>query len=711
MNGARSRHPRSPWTPPAPLLAAALTATALATTLGAPAAAAAPAVTAVPGARVTTVTLLTGDRVTIASPAAGRSGLLVTPGPGRVGVPLHLTTSAGPAGTQDVSVLPADAAGLITTARLDPRLFDVTLLAREGYRSACAAAQAWSATAAGRTVAMPASWPGCPLPHGLPAVAPAAPPAGTKTYPVRVRVLNRAGQALPPASGQDKPPYSVLGTVLDTATGAAPSAIGYDKAAGAYTMRLPAGHWYLDGLVATAGYRAAMVKPDVTVHGATTITLAAAAAVPVTTLTGHAGAAALFRQAEIDQTVAGKPVSSAYGGFYSPDDIQPFYLTPTAAVTGRPFTYSLHTALSDRASFPEARHPKPASYEYQLAFVHQGSIPASLSYRVQPSQLATVQTTFHTQRATLPTADSAQLASLPTGPGNEFAASFDAPVVIAPAGHATIYYTAAPRMTWFRNYFLNDVADDPGDLSPLTSYTPGRSYHVSFDDAALSPAGLALRQGNTLAVVPAPFSPSEPGHTMPALSSLSMDGSSVTSTLSLHGKVIDRTTQAQGAAFSVPAARGRYTLTEVADRSAPSWTVLGSHSTATWSFYSRHVAGAVSALPLLTVQASGSFSITDSVPAGHTAPLTFGVQELPAGARVTSLTVDASVNDGKTWTPVSLHRSGGHWLGQVTGPAGAGFVSLRTRVADSAGDTATATTIRAYAVTAGAGERRYVTSR
>jgi hypothetical protein len=534
----------------------------------------------------------------------------------------------------------------------------------------------------------------------LSAVEPRPAASRAPAYQVRVRLLGRSGAPLPPPSGNPDAPYSFLGTVVNTATGASPAQVGYDKKAGAYTMRLPRGDYYLDGLVSTPAYRAAMIQPEVSVLGPTTITLDARTAVPVITRVSHPGARTLLDYVEIDQTIARARAGSAYGTVNAPGHIVPFYVTPTATVTGRPFTYSLHATLTDPASFPLARQLKPASYEYQLIFVHQGSVPASLDYHVAAGQLAAVRTRYYGQRATLPKADSAQQASLPLGPGDELAMSFDSPVVIAAAGRATIYYNAAPHVRWFRDYFINDVSADPVDVAPLEAYRPGHAYARGFGAAALAPAGEATRRGNILTILPAPFSPAEPGHYMPAASLLGFDGSSVVARLSLNGQVIG-VTGSSGARFLVPGATGRYTLTEVATRPAGTWSVLGTRSTAVWSFFSGRTPGAA-ALPLLTVRVSGPFSLSGSVAAGRPVRLNLTIDELPYGAHLTSLTLAASVDGGKTWRPVHVYRAGRSWLALLTTPAGNGYVSLRTSATDSAGDSAVVSTIRAFAVTAGA---------
>jgi subtilisin family serine protease len=82
------------------------------------------------GDRPVTVTLLTGDRVTV----AGAKRYTVVPGPGRSGMRFFTRSTDG-----ELTVLPADAVSLVAGGRLDERLFNVSLLAREGYHDAARA--------------------------------------------------------------------------------------------------------------------------------------------------------------------------------------------------------------------------------------------------------------------------------------------------------------------------------------------------------------------------------------------------------------------------------------------------------------------------------------------------------------------------------------------------------------------------------------------
>ncbi|HVD16811.1 MAG TPA: S8 family serine peptidase, partial [Actinomycetota bacterium] len=112
---------------PLPLVVAlVLAVAAAAATAPGPAAAAAAAARPQP-ARSRTVTLLTGDKVVLSGDAAGRQGLTVVPARRAGGPPTFLTNRAA----GHLHVIPSDVAALVG-GLLDPDLFDVTQLVREG---------------------------------------------------------------------------------------------------------------------------------------------------------------------------------------------------------------------------------------------------------------------------------------------------------------------------------------------------------------------------------------------------------------------------------------------------------------------------------------------------------------------------------------------------------------------------------------------------
>ncbi|MFL6074236.1 MAG: S8 family serine peptidase [Mycobacteriales bacterium] len=131
---------------------ALLAATAVAAGIGA----AVPAAEAVPakappggvGTRTETFTLVTGDRVRLTSLRNGRQAAqVIQPRPG---IGYQTQTSNG-----HLSVLPSDALGQLAAHRLDPRLFDLTLLARFGYDDAHTADIPLLAATHGAAAALP----------------------------------------------------------------------------------------------------------------------------------------------------------------------------------------------------------------------------------------------------------------------------------------------------------------------------------------------------------------------------------------------------------------------------------------------------------------------------------------------------------------------------------------------------------------------------
>jgi len=92
-----------------------------------------PGTTARPAAAPLTITLITGDKVIAGRGPGGTFSTEVRPGPGRAGMAFHKIAL----GNQQ-SVVPLDSVPLIASGVVDPRLFDVALLADLGLDDASA---------------------------------------------------------------------------------------------------------------------------------------------------------------------------------------------------------------------------------------------------------------------------------------------------------------------------------------------------------------------------------------------------------------------------------------------------------------------------------------------------------------------------------------------------------------------------------------------
>jgi hypothetical protein len=114
---------------------------------------------------------------------------------------------------------------------------------------------------------------------------------------------------------------------------------------------------------------------------------------------------------------------------------------------------------------------------------------------------------------------------------------------------------------------------------------------------------------------------------------------------------------------------------------------------ASWQFRT----GAVGLLPVLAVRFRPELDLANSAPAGRAYLLPVSVERQAGGpdARVVSLTLHVSYDDGASWRPVPLIRTPHGWLAGLVHPDG-GFVSVRARAVDSRGGSVEQTIIRAY---------------
>ncbi|WP_406361104.1 S8 family serine peptidase [Streptomyces sp. NBC_01579] len=133
-------------------------------------------------------------------------------------------------------------------------------------------------------------------------------------------------------------------------------------------------------------------------------------------------------------------------------------------------------------------------------------------------------------------------------------------------------------------------------------------------------------------------------------------------------------------------------------REGLSWSQVGTRTHTEWSFSSGSTKD-VTALPLVQVGYDVPVDLKNRASAGKRFSFDLtGYQIDPSLPKVTGMKAWASVDDGKTWTPLDLDKkSGDRWQARTANPAG-GFVSLRVLATDAAGNSVDQTVIRAYAV-------------
>jgi subtilisin family serine protease len=333
---------------------------------------------------------------------------------------------------------------------------------------------------------------------------------------------------------------------------------------------------------------------------------------------------------------------------------------------------------------------------YFLAIPTLGQIPANPRFRVRDHDLHRSNVSYHAQGVDAALADRVEFPFYL--PGQSVSSTSPVPVDL-PSRRVEF---RSPGVRWSGHIFHQYLAEGPkvffeGSIGlPDAVYRGGRSVHQEWNNAVSAaslsaPANELLREGNTLQSRVSSFSPGDTGHTGNAVSELFyIDGSA---TLSRDGAVIDTSPFPSIAAFTVPDDTGRYTLTLVANR-ARNWTALSTRVTTAWTFTSGPTD---ELLPVPTVKATGDFDGSSRAAAGRpfTLLLTAATQTGATPSAIRALSVEFSADDGTTWTPASVSRDRGVWKARLTNPAN-GFVSLRIKASNAAGNSIEQTIIRAY---------------
>jgi hypothetical protein len=464
--------------------------------------------------------------------------------------------------------------------------------------------------------------------------------------------------------------------------------------AGDLSLAVPPGRYDFFGSVPTAaagsspGSSTLVDHPVVDVTRDLTVTFDARQGVPVTaTIDRRLGD--VNTSAGIAETVAGTPyvLIGALSGFGSPG----VYAVPTPRVTGRPYGFLAQVQLDNGP--PDPSQPGRATVTYSLEFPSSGRIPGKLSFRVHDASLAKVRQTFRQQGKPMGFVDLIHYAESPVealfaGGGSEF---------FSPAGGTiTEYLTPGRWQTIGYDFYGTAVNPAWAEEGPAEVYQAGHAYTGTWGSAALGAASATTRLRDVIAPDILPDSASAPRHLD---ADQTTDGLSGTIILRRGATVIGTGSIISQPTFRVPAATARYTLSATMRRSVP-WSTLGTAAQATWTFRSGHVAGQNPAvLPLWDVRISGAFDSLDRAPAGRPFRLMVAPDVQPGAprARITSIAVRASFDDGRTWHRLVLRRDGpGRWTTTVTPPRGAAFVSLSASLTDAAGNNTQQTVIRAY---------------
>ncbi|WP_346535378.1 S8 family serine peptidase [Micromonospora sp. DPT] len=236
--------------------------------------------------------------------------------------------------------------------------------------------------------------------------------------------------------------------------------------------------------------------------------------------------------------------------------------------------------------------------------------------------------------------------------------------------------------------------------SPWTSFQPGRTYTVKWANAVAGPVfpepnfgqQFATRYWGDLIGGPGPLHGDGTGH----MGFRHVRGGSVQVNLYRNGVKVGDANETPWV-WNVPAEPGDYRLAATF-RSDPAFT-LSTVVDAEWTFKSGHVSdGELVKLPMTAIRYTPELDIDNRAPAGRMFPIPVSLDRQVGAApgQTTALTVEASFDDGETWQPLTVRRSGEKAVAWVRNPAGTGFVSLRAAATDTSGNTVKQTVIRAY---------------
>ena len=456
----------------------------------------------------------------------------------------------------------------------------------------------------------------------------------------------------------------------------------YDPS-GTTTVRLPKGHYYLDGFIDTltgpdTSLNDNIVEPDYDVTGDSELTFDARDGQPLGFV--------------VDQPNA-RPGEAVFG-FGEPVDSGP---APGVTSFGRDFDgVTVSPSRTSRPGFTfevEARMAEPdgkghffgSRYQYNLAHTDHGRVPQQLIHRVHDKQLARVRS----------------------------AAAAETPGLIG---------------TW------SDVASNPLPFTLTEYYSPSTQWQDSlcqqstldqvFPDACVSAASpstfhrgrTTVQRWNNAVFGPAvPFYPPQPytwagqlGDEMRFEVPLFADQdshrygfASDTGSTTLYrdgAKIADYPYSGRGD-FMVPAGPATYRLHTDSTRAAGAR--LSTQVSSDWTFRSDTVPGAYpKALQLLAVRFAPRLDDHNRARAGQafTVPVYAQRNGQDGSVPLRALTVRVSYDDGHTWRTAPVVRAANQWRAVVTHPAKAQYVSLRATARDGAGNAVDETIVRAYAL-------------
>lgn len=345
---------------------------------------------------------------------------------------------------------------------------------------------------------------------------------------------------------------------------------------------------------------------------------------------------------------------------------------------------------------------------YHLAWHTEQRLPTGWTRTVAPADLATVEATY----AGHVPGSFATKGAFPHPGGTLFGAFVSSPIDLGLEFdlpfQRTEYYNTDGDQRWHEV-----MAERHPDLfvtnhlvSGVTRHTANTTVRQTWNQPVYGPAftssiyrqNWVVRRGDTIIADP-PLTGDGGGHAgLPHPETVSG-----TLVLKRNGAVVGESpfpVYGDTPRFTVPAGNAQYRLEATVNRRAP--VTLSTRVSAAWTFSSDTVdPNAHLRLPLWAVTFSPATDPQGTAPSGRTfvIPVRAHVQPDAASSGLRTLTVDYSLDDGGTWQSAAVTTAAdGTGTATVTHPSGTGFVSLRARAEDWAGNVVEQTVIRAYRI-------------
>jgi hypothetical protein len=465
---------------------------------------------------------------------------------------------------------------------------------------------------------------------------------------------------------------------------------GHDYLTYLSKVTVPAGEYVVAAPITAAADHDSqtLVAKEVRVSANTTVTLSAVGAAPIrATLNVPAGVTQ--RNQSVMLCVAGGGHLNAVTGLLVPAEMSHGVISPgtvyVKAMTGSRLRFVFQTYWTDQSLLQV----------YDEAAAFNGGIPARPDYNQRTGGLARVNVELRAYENSAPLQDVVET--------YDGCGSLTLPEYNLPESY-TDYRTPGSWLSGLE--FGPNGTTITREIDKTSAYSAGLNYLDILGSAVEEPGAVfPVMNGTAVTYAPGDFfaDPLQPG-------GLDCEGGGrltlargATTLRSLRTVLCgaNSTFRATGSKA------GWYTMTVNLGRTQPAGFqyLLSSSVSLTWRFYDSLSSKGAEAAPVTVTEFSpqdldSANSAKDATTTSvHVVVLRGGGQKVATPRYpLTSVQVQVSFNNGKTWHAVALVRHGGYWLATIANPAADGYVSLRSVVTDSHGDRTTETVNRAYLV-------------